>query len=260
MPYILNKAKTMRNLKRFTPFGTAPYANAVPGSRNLFFWDTSTSTYTGGGNPVPMDIKPGATFYSDSYQVLVTIQGGSGNSFLTDQIMNNGLSGIGGYYLSRTDADKGRDSAGVVDTDEVIAGVLVPDSVNYIYASILDDAGNPDYYVYVDTLQPERGVHPYTRDLSIGSFKTVPRVITYNMKTGRPIMDLATRVRNLEGVVRAGRAAGSSIQDDRMAKLVARLVAFETWANGGGHFGSPPAVGSSTVYTEDQFIQAGDQA
>jgi hypothetical protein len=73
-------------------------------------------------------------------------------------------------------------------------------------------------------------------------------------------MDLGTRLRNLEGAVRAGRAAGSSVQDDRYAKLIARLVAIETWANGGGHFGSPPAVGTSTVYTEDDFIQAGDQA
>jgi len=60
--------------------------------------------------------------------------------------------------------------------------------------------------------------------------------------------------------VRAGRSAGSSVQDDRLAKLVARVVTFETWANGPGHFGTPPAVGSGTVYVEDDFIQAGDQA
>ena len=147
-----------------------------------------------------------------------------------------------------------------VDSSVVIAGLLVPDAIHYIYASVLDDAGNPDYYVYVDTIQPERGVHPYTRDTSMGSFKTVPRTLDLFKTTGRPIMDLNTRVRNLEGVVRAGRSAGSSVQDDRIAKLVARFVALETWANSGGHFGTPPAVGSSTVYIEDQFIQAGDQA
>jgi hypothetical protein len=259
MPYILNKAKTMRNLKRFVVWGSGPYVNWTPGTRVISFWDTSSGTYQGTGNPVPMDIKPGATFYHDSYLALVTIQGGSGNSFVTDQILDGGAGGIGGYYLSRTDTDRGRNSSGVVDTDDVIAGLLVPDAVHYIYASHVDDGGNPDYYVYIDTIQPERGVHPYTRDVAIGSFKTIPRTVAAG-KTGRPIMDLATRVRNFEGVLRTGRSAGSSVQDDRLAKLVQRLVAFETWANGAGHFGSPPAVGSSTVYTEDQFVQAGDQA
>ena len=31
---------------------------------------------------------------------------------------------------------------------------------------------NPDCYIYVDTLAPENGVHPYTFDKLMGSFKT----------------------------------------------------------------------------------------
>ena len=168
--------------------------------------------------------------------------------------------GIDTWSMSRRDSDKGRNAGGTPDTSSVISGVLVPDAIHYIYLSLVDDAGNPDYYVYVDTLQPERGIHPYTRDVSIGSFKTVPRTVDWSKTTGRPIMDIYTRVRNLEGVLRTGRSAGSSVQDDRIAKLVARFAALETWANSAGHFGTPPAVGSTTVYTEDQFIQAGDQA
>lgn len=255
MPYIQNAAKTMRNLKRGAD-GAAPYAYFTAGLRLLEFFAAANDRST----PNPIDLKPGTTFYHDGYRALVTIQGGSGNTYLCDQTFAYTSNGVDQWYVSQTTADKGRDGGGTPATNDIISGLLVPDAVHYIYASVVDDAGNPDYYVYVDTVQPERGVHPYTRDLSIGSFKTVPRTVEINKTTGRPIMDLATRVRNLEGVVRAGRSAGSSVQDDRIAKLVQRLVNFETWANGAGHFGTPPAVGSSTVYTEDDFVQAGDQA
>ncbi|PYN86746.1 MAG: hypothetical protein DMD87_17210 [Candidatus Rokuibacteriota bacterium] len=254
MTYILNSAKTMRNLRVYAgAFNQGPYVSMVQDSRVLTFTDVN-------GAPQNVDMKPGSTFYHDGMGLLATVQGGAGSSYLLDQPAPSTGGSYQNWYSTDKTTAKGRNSSGVQGSDIVIAGMLVPDAVHYIYLSLVDDAGNPDYYAYVDTIQPERGVHPYTRDLSIGSFKTVPRTLDLNKTTGRPIMDINTRVRNLEGVVRAGRAAGSSVQDDRLAKLVARLVAFETWANSGGHFGSPPAVGSSTVYTEDQFIQAGDQA
>jgi hypothetical protein len=259
--YNQNYAKTMRNLALGSASAAPPYAKFTAGMRILEFF---TDDGVGGFIPTLVDLKPGATFFHDGYRACVTIQGGAGSSYLVDQPFAYSASypGVSGWYTSDRTSAKGRNSNGNPDTlANTIAGLLVPDAIHYIYASVLDDAGNPDYYVYVDTIQPERGVHPYTRDLAIGSFKTVPRSIPVGTsKTGRPIMDLATRVRDLEGVVRAGRSAGSSVQDDRIAKLVARFAALETWANSGGHFGTPPAVGSTTVYTEDQFIQAGDQA
>jgi|SRR5215510_2706241 len=250
MTYILNSAKTLRNLRLYSGvFNNGPGVSAIEGSRVATF-DTA------------VDLKPGATFYSDSFAWLATVQGGAGTQYVMDQPAPTGATGgpYQNWYASDRTTAKGRNSSGVYGTDIVVPGMLVPDAIHYIYTAPLDDAGNPDYYVYVDTVQPERGVHPYTRDVAIGSFKTVPRTLDLNKKTGRGIPDLSTRVRFLEGVLRAGRSAGSSVQDDRLAKLISRLVAFETWANGPGHFGTPPAVGSSTVYTEDDFVQAGDQA
>jgi len=245
MPNILNAAKTMRNLIQ----APAGYASWGSGTRQISFGD-------GAGGAVPLDFKPGETIYCDNPIALCTIQGGSGALWIVDQPFVNSGSNVVNWYRSDPSASKARGSANAPNANP-IGGLLVPDAVHYIYLSPVDDAGDPDYYVYVDTTQPERGVHPYTRDAAIGSFKTVPRTLQTG-RTGRPIMDLGTRVRDLEGAVRAGRSAGSSVQDDRVAKLVARLVAFETWANSGGHFGTPPAVGSSTVYTEDNFIKEGD--
>lgn len=254
MTYILNSAKTMRNLRLYGgALNTGPYIGTTADSRVLQIMDANQ-------NPLTADLKPGATIYHDGLGLLATIQGGAGSQYVLDQPAPSTAAPYQNWYTSDKTTAKGRNSSGVQGSDVVIAGLLVPDAIHYIYASVLDDAGNPDYYVYVDTIQPERGVHPYTRDIAIGSFKTVPRTLDLNKKTGRPIGDLATRVRYLEGAVRAGRSAGSSVQDDRIAKLVARFAALETWANSGGHFGTPPAVGSSTVYTEDQFIQTGDQA
>ena len=254
MTYILNSAKTMRNLRLYAgALNQGPYIGTTQDSRVLQIMDANQ-------NPSVADLKPGATVYHDGLGLLATIQGGAGSQYVMDQPAPSTASPYQNWYSSDHTTTKGRNSSGVQGSDVVIAGMLVPDSVNYIYLSPLDDAGNPDYYVYVDTLQPERGVHPYTRDISIGSFKTVPRTLDLFKRTGRVIPDFATRVRYLEGVLRAGRSAGSSVQDDRIAKLITRLVNFETWANGPGHFGSPPAVGSSTVYVEDDFVQAGDQA
>jgi len=250
MSNVLNKAKTMRNLKLTTSAGICYF---TAGRRLL-----EIRLPSDGSLCTDLDLKPGATFYCDSGDALVTIQGGSGGSYITDQPFAASVSGGVWFYYSQDNSDRGRNSSGTVDSSSIIAGMLIPDAVHYIYASPLDDAGNPDYYVYVDTLQPERGVHPYTRDISIGSFKTVPRTVTTGKNTGRPIMDLPTRIRNLEGVFRTGRSAGSSAQDDRLAKLVTRLANLETWANSTGHFGTPPAVGSTTTYLEDDFIQAGD--
>jgi len=249
-------SKTVRNLVFGGSYNSDPNLrfSTFAGTRRLNVND-------GAGTLLPADLKPGCTIVFKKWTGSAyedrpcTVLGGAWGEFLIDQsvdISNTfvGWDGSGAHsdyvLLSDPGTGKGRGTN----------GVLVPDATHYLYLSTIDDAGNPDYYVYVDTLDPRRGVHPYTKDKAIGSFTTPPR----SLDKGRMIADLATRVRDLEGVVRAGRSAGSSVQDDRLAKLVARVVTFETWANGPGHFGTPPAVGSGTVYVEDDFIQAGDQA
>jgi len=237
----LTAAKTARSLMTATY-----YCTGVSGSRILGITDAyGTPTV-----PVVRPFyKPGATLYFPDDNLVFTVQAFAGGSALqTDQASPVYF----GPSLPQTTNDSSARARG--------SGLLVPDALHFIYLSVLDDAGSPDYYPYVDTIDPERGVHPYTRDKAIGSFKTAPLSIGAAGTVGRLIPQIETRVKYLEGVLRAGRAAASSVQDDRLAKLVARLAALETWANGTGHFGTPPAVGTTTVYTEDQFIQAGDQA
>ena len=178
MTYILNSAKTMRNLRLYAgSFNNGPGVSAIEGSRVATF-------------DAAADLKPGATFYSDSLAWLATVQGGAGTEYVMDQPAPTGATGgpYQNWYASDRTTAKGRNSSGVIGTYVVVPGMLVPDAIHYIYASVLDDAGNPDYYVYVDTIQPERGVHPHTRDVSIGSFKTVPRTLDLNKTTGRLIM------------------------------------------------------------------------
>ena len=79
MTYILNQAKTMRNLQKNQSLGNY-YAYFTAGLRLLEFFAASNDRTT----PAPIDIKPGATFYQDGYKALVTVQGGAGNTYLCD--------------------------------------------------------------------------------------------------------------------------------------------------------------------------------
>jgi len=254
MPYILNKAKTARNLERGSQWGVAPFAYFTAGQRQLEFFAASNDKST----PYPVDLKPGATFYQDGYQALVTIQGGSGHSYLVDQPFTYTSNGVGGWYTSDRSAGRARGSTNNVDSvPAIVCGLLIPDAIHYVYVAPLDDAGNPDYYAYIDTLAPERGVHPYTKDRIAMTFKCTPRTVENNKQTGRLIPDLPTRVRILEGTMRAGRPAGSTQQDYRVKDLVDRCYAMERWFNS---LGPKPGVGSNSTYTEEQLLQAGDPA
>jgi len=219
-------AKTSRNL--ISGSGTV---TTTAGSRVLTF--SSAQTF-----------KPGATIYiSDGTGTeKLTIDQGSGTSWTAIQPAAGGASARS-FSMSDTGTGKQRGSS----------GWLVPNAVHYAYQSMVDDAGNPDCYIYYDTLAPENGVHPYTFDKVMGSFKTGKDV-------GQIIPDLNTRVRRLEGVLRAGRAAGSLSQDYRLNALEVRMNALEVWANGTGHFGTPPAATAVTNYTEQNFLDAGDPA
>jgi len=252
MPNVLNKAKTTRNLVHNSAagWGFGSWLHTTQDSRVVEFKDAA------GGNPVNVDLKPGCTIYLDQISVLVTVQGGSGSVYVVDQKIPTTWAGYQNWYMSDHSTSKGRgntNSPGAGNT--TIGGLLVPDAVHYIYQSNLDDAGNPDYYVYIDTIQLERGVHPYTRDIAVGSFKTPPRDTVAANATGRVIMDLESRVRSLEGAIRAGRTAGQQQSDYRIADLIARFYAIERNLNG---LAGIPAVGSNATYSEDQFILYGE--
>jgi hypothetical protein len=188
--------------------------------------------------------KPGATIYiSDGTGTeKLTIDSGSGTSWTTVQPASAGAAGRS-FSMSDTGTGRARGTS----------GWLIPNAVHYSYQSMVDDAGNPDCYIYIDTLAPENGVHPYNFDRVMGSFKTGKDV-------AQIIPDLNTRVRRLEGVLRAGRPASSLSQDYRLNALEVRVNALETWANSGGHFGTPPAAVATVTYTEQQFLDNGDPA
>jgi hypothetical protein len=40
-------------------------------------------------------------------------------------------------------------------------GVFVPNAAHFMYRSPVDQAGQPDWYFYFDTVFPEKGLHPY---------------------------------------------------------------------------------------------------
>jgi hypothetical protein len=71
------------------------------------------------------------------------------------------------------------------------------------------------------------------------------------------VPDLLTRVRRLEGIVRAATADPTN-PDSRLDDIITRLYNLEVWANSAGHFGTPPAVGSNATYTIDQLTSYGD--
>jgi hypothetical protein len=218
--------KTARNL--ISGSGTV---NTTTGSRVLTFSQAQT-------------LKQGATIYiSDGTSTeKLTIDQGSGTSWTTVQPVGTG-GNTRSFQMSDSGTGRGRGSS----------GFLIPNAIHYAYQSMVDDAGNPDCYVYFDTLAPENGVHPYNFDKLMGSFKTGKDV-------AQIVPDLNTRVRRLEGALRAGRAATSLSQDFRLNALEERARLLEAWANSVGHFGTPPGVTSTTVWTEQNFLDAGDPA
>jgi hypothetical protein len=67
-----------------------------------------------------------------------------------------------------------------------------------LYVSPIDHNGNPDWYTYVDTLFPEKGVHPYTRDRWTGQMWLAAEGAPVTV--GLLVRDLAGRVSDLDAL------------------------------------------------------------
>jgi hypothetical protein len=179
-------AKTLRNLT--SGGGTV---DTVSGSNKLSF-------------SAAQQFKHGATIQLSGGQ-LFTIQEGQGTSWTAKQKATATVSGSS-FNTSDSGTGRGRGSS----------GVIVPWAVHTIYCSFVDDAGNFDYYSYVDTLTPEGGLHAYTKDPVVGAFYAT-------MAGDTPSMLTPDRIRMLEGIVRGGSGKTFSNPDARLDNIENRL-------------------------------------
>lgn len=106
--------------------------------------------------------KEGTTINIPGVQAF-TIDVGSGTTWT---VMQNANSTASGQSFQRSGANTSRSRGGAGGG---IAGIIVPNAIHYVYRAALDESGNPDWYFYFDTLFPENGVHPYTRDQYTGN-------------------------------------------------------------------------------------------
>jgi hypothetical protein len=191
--------------------------------------------------------KEGATIVVGSQQF--TIDVGSDMSWQILQAIGTTIT-TQSFSTSDTSTNRGRGST----------GVIVPGAMHFLYRAPLDSGGAPDWYFYFDTLFPENGVHPYTKDQYtgtswLGSLTSPAQALVPN---------LGLRIRVLEGTLRGDPAAnkyngGTSKPDTRLSDLVNRVTLLEQWAGRVGT-NSPPAVGLSDTYTVDQLQSFGDIA
>lgn len=119
------------------------------------------------------------------------------------------------------------------------SGEIIPDALHYMYQSPMDNSGAADWFFYYDTVVPEKGRHPYTKDrftgAAVNSSKTVQAIV----------MDLASRVKLLEGAMRAHGTPGDALNPDkRFDAIEARLNALDS--------------GGAPSYTAQQLLDYGD--
>lgn len=223
---------------------------AVSSARNLMSGTGTVSTTSGSKLltfSATQSLKEGATVVVDPSGTpqRFTIDTGADKTWTAIQDATGTVSGKSFKTSNTSTTMPGSRSRGGTDS------YIIPNAAHFLYSSNLDEAGSPDFFTYFDTVFPENGVHPYTKDpyagVTMASAATQPAVIP----------DLSTRVRRLEGALR-GSSGDITIPDKRVADLVARMYAIEGWANGPGHFGTPPAQGSNTTYTVEQLQSYGD--
>jgi hypothetical protein len=150
---------------------------------------SSTSWLSPGNNVIvfsqPQNFKEGATLATNTG--VVTVDTGSGTTWKMRQTGNTG-NPSGSFHTSDTSSTRARGGG---------ATYLPPLAPLFAYVSMRDPNGNPDFYLYMDTLFPENGVHPYTRDQWTGK-------VTMSDSAGSQLLtDLPTRLRVHEGRLNA---------------------------------------------------------
>lgn len=180
-------------------------------SSNQAFKEGTTIVLDHAGTPQYFTIDVGAGLNWTAMQNAVTTQ--SGKAFKCTQTSNSRSRG----------------------TD----GVVVPGAAHFLYRSPVDASGNPDWYFYLDTVFPEKGLHPYTKDQYVGNAGSAA--------DGQQaiVPDLATRVRIIEGILRGHSTPGHILDPDkRLDQIEARLNALD--------------AGGNPTYTPEQLYNMGD--
>lgn len=145
--------------------------------RKLVAGSGTVASYSSGayGSPVSMtfsqaqNFKEGATLYVPGYaDAKFTIDRGNGLTWQMKQPVVGYVAPTGAFYTSDPSTSRARGGTGNT------SGIIIPNARHFIYVRHLDDAGAPDAYVYFDTLFPEKGVHPYTKDRCYGSAYAEP--------------------------------------------------------------------------------------
>jgi hypothetical protein len=191
--------------------------------------------------------KKGATVIVDyaGTPYLFTIVEGSGTTWLAAQAAT-GTAATKAFKTTDTGTGRGR------GTD----GAIIPGAKHYLYRSVLDNASAADWYTYFDTIQPEKGLHPFSGDVWTGASMIAPALV----QQGVP--DVGTRIRVLEGILRqvpGGTDGDLNNPDAGLDAIVARLYQLEAWAIRVGT-NSPPAQGSQAAAVYADFLAAGDAA
>ena len=154
----------------FTP-ATMPAPCVVTFSQSQSFKEGTMIYATGGGNWPVFVIRTGADKVWETY----------------------GPAGcVAGSAFKRSDTSTSRARGGV--------NAYIPGSVPvFSYLSMRDHNGNPDFYLYQDTLFPENGVHPYTRDQWTGQAWWTTDVASGSVGGASYLLDVSTRLRFHEG-------------------------------------------------------------
>ncbi len=146
---------------------------------------------------VDQDLKRGALieYFSPFVYYTSTIRGGAGKVWECDQ------TGSGHSNMTFRTSDPGTSRVRGATNNP---GGLPAGNKLFLYLSRVDSNGNPDMYLYYDTLWPEHGVHPYTRDQWTGShaLTSYPQDSQAN-PVPAILIDSAVRIRNLDGRVSA---------------------------------------------------------
>ena len=162
-------AKTMRDL-----VAGAGTVSMTSGSNVLIFSASQT-------------FKKGATVQAQNGQ-LFTISEGSSTTWLAFQAATATASG---QTFNTSDAGSGRARG--------TSGVLVTWAPVFLYGSVVDDIGGSDAYGYGDTLFPEGGLHPYTKDVLVSLFSAKG---TWTDVTASRALGTTYQNRNRMGAVR----------------------------------------------------------